>query len=58
MKSVMERLWVALENISHDFDYPADPESLTHLENVLTKAGLMVIEIDHTSPAGMLSQKG
>lgn len=58
MKSVMERLWIALENISHDFDYPADPESLMHLENALTKAGLMVVEIDHTSTAGMLSQMG
>lgn len=66
MQSIMERLWLALESISHDFDYPPDPESLQTLENSLLEAGLMIVDINDAvpeSPAsditqGALSQAG
>ena len=60
MDTVMQRLWVALENISPDFNSPPDFESLEFLENVLAQAGLKVVEINHPAAysAGILSQMG
>lgn len=60
METIMERLWVALENISPDFNCPPDPESLTFLEACLGDAGLKVVEINHPAAysAGILSQMG
>ena len=60
METIMERLWSALNAISHDFDYPPDSESLVVLEDALTQAGLKIIEINDAAgyTAGVLSQMG
>lgn len=62
MQSIMERLWVALESVSHDFDYPPDLESLQELQTALTDMGLKVVDIDDLpidgAVAGALSQLG
>lgn len=62
MDTIMDRLWIALESISHDFDYPPDPESLQELQTALEEMGLMVVDVSE-SPAdavisGALGQLG
>jgi hypothetical protein len=62
MDTIMDRLWIALESISHDFDYPPDAESLEELQTALQQMGLMVVDIPNSPAdavvAGALSQLG
>jgi len=62
MDTIMDRLWIALESISHDFDYPPDPESLQELQTALQQMGLMVVDIPNSPAddiiAGALGQLG
>ena len=62
MDTIMDRLWIALESISHDFDYPPDPESLLELQTALQEMGLMVIDVSESPAddiiAGALGQLG
>jgi len=62
MDTIMDRLWIALESISHDFDYPPDPESLQELQSALEEMGLMVIDVSESPAdaviAGALGQLG
>jgi hypothetical protein len=55
MRVIMERLWTALESISHDFDYPPDPESLLELQTALTQMGLVVIDVCDLPTDGIIA---
>jgi hypothetical protein len=62
MDTIMDRLWIALESISHDFDYPPDPESLLELQTALQEMGLMIVDVPESPAdaviAGALGQLG